>query len=69
MNIIGQKPKIKIAKNSIASFKIRPNIPIGTHTTIQNKSYIFQSLLKNLKFAFLPAIKRQNPLLDLTTTL
>jgi ribosomal protein L5 len=58
LNLIGQKPKIKVAKNSIASFKLRPNMPVGTHTTIQSKSYLFDSLLKNLKFAFLPGIIR-----------
>lgn len=69
MNLIGQKPKIKITKTSIASFKIRPNMPIGTHTTIQAKSYQFKSLLNNLRFAFLPGIKRQNQVLDVTSTL
>jgi len=64
MNLVGQKPKVKITKTSIASFKIRPNMPIGTHTTIQSKTGQFDSLLKNLKYGFLPGIKRQAEILD-----
>ena len=58
-NLIGQRPQVKTAQNSIASFKIRPNMIIGTHTTTQNKSYLFKSLLNNLKLSFLPSIHRQ----------
>jgi ribosomal protein L5 len=68
MNLIGQKPKIKTSKTSIASFKIRPNMPVGTHTTIQSNSGQFDSLLKNLTFAFLPGIKRQTEVLNPTLT-
>ena len=64
MNIIGQRPKIKVTKTSIASFKIRPNMPVGTHSTTQCGSYLFNSLLKNLTYSFLPGIKRQVQILE-----
>jgi hypothetical protein len=34
-------------------------MPIGTHTRVQAKSYLFNILLKNLVYAWLPGIKRQ----------
>jgi hypothetical protein len=69
MSLIGQRPIIKTSIKSIASFKIRPNMVLGTHTTVQSNTPVFDSLLKNLKFAFLPGIKRHTEKLNPSLTL
>ena len=35
---LGQKPKINVSKRSIAAFKIRPNIPLGTKNHLHKSS-------------------------------
>lgn len=35
-SLIGQKSKIKLSKKSIAAFKVRPNMPIGTIHNLHN---------------------------------
>ena len=38
---LNRKPKIKISKNSIAAFKVRPNIPLGTKNHLHKSSLTF----------------------------
>jgi len=59
LSLIGQKPYIKKSKKSIANFKLRPNMVIGTLTTLHPGSRAFKSYFKHLHLCFLPSIKRQ----------
>ena len=59
LSLIGQKPYIKKSKKSIANFKLRPNMVIGTLTTLHPSSRAFKSYFKHLHLCFLPSIKRQ----------
>ena len=59
LSLIGQKPLIKKSKKSIANFKLRPNMVIGTMTTLHPSSRAFKSYFKHLHLCFLPSIKRQ----------
>nr|YP_010903124.1 ribosomal protein L5 [Hypnea pseudomusciformis]WCH55178.1 ribosomal protein L5 [Hypnea pseudomusciformis]WCH55577.1 ribosomal protein L5 [Hypnea pseudomusciformis]WCH56771.1 ribosomal protein L5 [Hypnea pseudomusciformis] len=53
--ITGQKPIVKLAKKSIAGFKIRENTPVGLTVTLRkNKMYDFLNKLINLS---LPRIR------------
>jgi ribosomal protein L5 len=65
LSLIGQKPCSKKSKKSIANFKLRPNMTIGTLTTLHPGSRAFESYLKHLRLCFLPSIKRQREELDL----
>jgi ribosomal protein L5 len=60
LNIIGQRPVIKETKKSIANFKVRPNIPMGTLTSMSAKSLEFVSFMDQIKYSFMPSISRQN---------
>jgi len=35
---LSQKPKVKVSNKSIAAFKVRPNIPLGTQNHLHNTS-------------------------------
>lgn len=59
LSIVGQKPSVKKSSKSIANFKLRPNMAIGTLTTLHPKSRAFSSYLSHLQFSFLPTLKRQ----------
>lgn len=58
-NFVGQKALVKVAKRSVASFKLREGMVIGTKTTVHRKSREFDSFYKNIKFSFAPSILRQ----------
>ena len=53
LSLIGQKPYIKKSKKSIANFKLRPNMVIGTLTTLHPSSRAFKSYFKHLHLCFL----------------
>lgn len=49
MNITGQKPCLRLSKKSIASFKIKENMPVGMYVTLRGKTmYSFLDRLINL---------------------
>jgi|TARA_B110000967_G_scaffold200698_1_gene236877 ribosomal protein L5 len=59
LSLVGQKPSVKKSTKSIANFKLRANMPVGTLTTLHPGSRSFSSYLSHLKFSFLPTLKRQ----------
>ena len=59
LSLIGQKPCIKKSTKSIANFKLRGNMAIGTLTTLHPGSRAFSSYLKHFRLCFVPSIKRQ----------
>ncbi len=55
----GQKPLLKIAKDSYANFKIRKGMVLGTLTTIHPSNSNFNIVYNNILFGYLPSLKRQ----------
>ena len=60
--IAGQKPQTKLAKQSIATFKLRENMPIGCAVTLRKaKMYEFLDRLVNIAMPRIRDFRGVNP--------
>jgi len=65
LNLGGQRPIVKETKKSIASFRVRPNMAMGTLLTLREGSNSFKNFMLQLKYSFLPSISRKEEGLSL----
>jgi len=65
LNIGGQSLLVKETKKSIANFKVRPNMVMGTLITMRPNTVSFNAFMCQLKYSFLPSIARQNETLSI----
>ena len=55
---LARKPKVKISQKSIASFKVRPNIPLGTKNNLHN--YHLNIFYTTFITSLLPIFENEN---------
>ncbi len=65
LNVTGQRPLVKETKKSIASFRVRPNMVMGTLSTLSAGSKTFKNFMIQVKYSFLPSMSRRKEGLSL----